>query len=633
MHRPNPLPTGANAIRDTALDIFRHLLRFCLDSLLIVAAFGAALLLRFDGFAPAPYPLYFVLAMPVVILIYTLALLAFGTHENLWQFAGVAELSRLWGACLTATGVLILADLASIFVTEYDIYALPVSVVVSGGVFSGVLLTGSRLWRRVLALFRQPAAPAEAAQRVLIVGAGSAGALLGRELLLHRRHAYVPVGFVDDDRAKLGKVIHGIRVLGTRDDIPALVAEHDIDVVAIAIPSRPSIVREIFRICRNTSAKVRNVPGLAEIVEGRAPVDALREITIEDLLRRDEVTLDHAAVKDYFAGRTILVTGAAGSIGSELCRQLIAFEPKQLVLLDFNESDLFTLEQELLAQTEPERVLGLIADVTNAERLGAAIRRFAPEVIFHAAAYKHVDMMEKHPEEALRVNVLGTDNLCRAADGIARQVVLISSDKAVHPKSVMGCSKRLAEQIIADWAGRSTTRYCAVRFGNVLGSRGSVIPQFKAQIERGGPLEVRNPNATRYFMYPRGLPARDPGGGAGRGRQPLRARHGRTGAHRRPGRGHDPPLGAARGRGHRNPRGRAAAGREAARGALQPGRAGDAQPDQPRQDLHCLDCADGSGGTARVPGRAARRTGPAQRRAGAPPPRRSDRRVPNGSGP
>lgn len=497
MQTPTVADQSADTARATLSAGLRFLPQLLIDAILVLAAFGLAMLLRFDGAPPPPYPWRFWQAMPFVIALFTLALTAQGVHEVLWRFAGLADLLRLWYACLVGTAVSLLADVA--LIREDGIYALPIPVVITGGAIAALLLTASRIWRSVFHLFRAREG-AQGAQRVLIVGCGSAGELLARHLVEHRRNNQLPVGFVDDDLSKRGKLVHGVRVLGALADIPHIVEANRVDVVAVSIPSKPEIVRDVVRQCRDVRCKVVNVPALAEIVDGKATVDAFRAVTLEDLLRRDEVQLDQTEWRQHFAGKTILVTGAAGSIGSEICRQLTGFERARVVAFDNNESGLFDLEHQLRRAAPEIDVQVIVGDVTYLDQIESAIRLYQPTILFHCAAYKHVPLMEAYPQQAIRVNVIGTDNVCRAACDRVEQFVLISSDKSVTPSSVMGCTKRLAEQLIADWGERCSTRFCAVRFGNVLGSRGSVVPLFQQQIEAGGPVTVTSAEATRYFM-------------------------------------------------------------------------------------------------------------------------------------
>jgi FlaA1/EpsC-like NDP-sugar epimerase len=336
---------------------------------------------------------------------------------------------------------------------------------------------------------------------LLIVGAGDAGQRLARHLALDYRGRYRLVGFIDDDASKQRTRIAGAPVLGGREVLRQLVQELNVDEIVIAIPSAaPEAQRALLDSCISTSARLRVVPSLDEILSGKSSIYQLREITTADVLGRPPAEADLAQCRPHIAGKRVLVVGAAGSVGSELVRHLRSLEPAKLVLADLNESGLFDLEQELIEEStltsEP-----CVLDITLSKNVNALFATEAPEVVFHAAAFKHVPLMERYPEEAVRVNVLGTVNVCLAAERYnAERFVFISTDKAVNAVSVMGATKRLGEKIVSSLGRRGATSFCSVRFGNVFGSRGSVVPLFERQIARGGPVTVTNPDMTRYFL-------------------------------------------------------------------------------------------------------------------------------------
>lgn len=336
---------------------------------------------------------------------------------------------------------------------------------------------------------------------LLIVGAGDAGRRLARHLALNYRRRYRLVGFVDDDASKRGVRFAGLPVLGGREALRSVVQDQQVDEIVIAIPSlSPQERRALLDLCLSTAARLRVVPSLNEILSGQGSVFKVREITTADVLGRPPARADLAQCRRYISGKRVLVLGAAGSVGSELARRLRALEPGKLILADINESGLFDLEQEMLG--DPNLSLEpCLVDITLPERVEALFAEQEPEVVFHAAAFKHVPLMERYPEEAVRVNVLGTVNVCLAAERHhAERLVFISTDKAVNASSVMGATKRLGEKIVSSLGRRGGASFCSVRFGNVFGSRGSVVPLFERQIERGGPVTVTNPDMTRYFL-------------------------------------------------------------------------------------------------------------------------------------
>lgn len=476
---------------------------FLLDIVLLAVTPTLALVMRVDSAA-------WVAAYVPALVHFTLLALAvkvaicffFGLYRRYWRYASVDELVSILLAVGSAT--LIIAGVffgAGIMGADAG-RRLPRSVPFIDGLLTLMVVGGTRFSVRVMAHRQRRLGRTEDCKAVLIVGAGDAGAMIVREMLTSRHINFDPVGFVDDDPAKQNKSIHGIPVLGTRKDIPTLVAKLDVDEVVIAIPTAPGkVIREIRTLCEAARVPSRTMPGMYEILSGQISVSQLRTVDIEDLLRREPVKINSQDVAKMLAGRRILVTGAGGSIGSELCRQIVRSGPSGLVLLGHGENSLFQIEQEL-RRLGPKTALNVVvADIRDLPRMEAVFEQTKPQVIFHAAAHKHVPMMESNCEDAITNNVVGTRLLLRLSErfGVER-FVMISSDKAVNPTNVMGATKRVAEKMVQATALRTGRPYVAVRFGNVLGSRGSVVPMFREQIARGGPVTVTDPEVKRYFM-------------------------------------------------------------------------------------------------------------------------------------
>ncbi len=465
-----------------------------LDLLVVAGAYAAALLLRFDGSVPHENGSFVAAAVPFIALGYVVANMLFGVYRTVWAYGSIGDILTLFRPVLLVT---LIAFSINFWFEDRN---LPLSVILIAGalIFPGMAMVKMRA--RLLLRLPWGAVPS---RRLLIVGAGHTGQLLARELQNNPELNYQPVGFIDEDPKKLHTRIHGLRVLGKVAHLDHIIRRQDVDVVAIAVPRAPgAAVREILAICQRLNVPVRMVPGVDNWVGGRDGHDTLREITVDDLLGRDPVQIDYSACSQSVRDRVVLVTGAAGSIGSELCRQILTFQPRELHLVDNNESGIHDLSLEIAALS-PQTVLRLwVANVVDEQRVDGIFQRVRPDLVYHAAALKHVPLMEEHPGEAFRVNVLGTLNVARAARTYqAGVVVLISTDKAVRPTSIMGATKRIAELLVLGLARQSEhTDYVAVRFGNVMGSRGSVVPTFMAQIERGGPVTVMHPDMMRYFI-------------------------------------------------------------------------------------------------------------------------------------
>jgi FlaA1/EpsC-like NDP-sugar epimerase len=472
------------------------------DVLLFIASTVLAFALRFEGFTWGPD--YVRAALVFVLVGVPLKLLVAyhtGLYRRLWRHAGVMELERLiLAASIIGIGSFALGALL-LPVTGLVPVRLPFSVLLLDALLSALALALPRVGVRVFSR-RGKRHGSHAGQRVIIAGAGSAGGLIAKELLGHSQLGLNPVGFVDDDPRKHGHKMLDLPVMGPISELRSLVAQHDIDSVIIAMPRAPgALVREIVQAAMEAGIQARTVPGLFEILSGRVSVGALREVQIEDLLRREPIHTDLQQVRGLATGETVLVTGAGGSIGSELCRQLAKLDPARLVLLGHGENSIFDVLHELERLAPNLSIVPVIADVRNRERLEEVFARYRPYSVFHAAAHKHVPLMEANPGEAVTNNVLGTRNVAELAAAYgAEHFVLISTDKAVRPTNVMGASKRVAEQIVQTIAETEGKNFVAVRFGNVLGSRGSVVPTFLRQIRQGGPVTITHPEMRRYFM-------------------------------------------------------------------------------------------------------------------------------------
>ena len=494
-------------VRWIARSIRRHVPWILLDAPVIILAFYAALFLRLLDFPASEVSGYLrtlTLSMPVLVLVFLLMNSVWGLHRRIWRYATAADVRPIVGAGLTATVLTVVGDLVS---GAEGTRLLPLGVLVLGGFFSLCGLVLIRYRSRLLrGLSPKSRSTRSEGTRAVIYGAGDAGQHLAFRLLTHEAgDAYELVGFLDDDRRKRGQRIHGIQVLGSRRELPGIVSSREIDLVIIAINNiRGEDLREILTAAQQTRAQIRIIPGLFEVVENPKVAPLLREVRVEDMLGRQPVQLDRDACERVLRGKVVLITGGCGSVGSELCRQVAQFHPKHLVVLDNNETGLYDLEVALRAKFHDLHVSIVIADVTDWTRMEGAFAEILPEVIFHAAAYKHVPLMERFPTEAVRVNLGGTRTALDMARRFhAKYFVFVSTDKAVAPHSVMGATKRIAERLVME-AGADVSenpmRCTVVRFGNVLGSRGSVVPTFARQIELGGPVTVTHADMTRYFM-------------------------------------------------------------------------------------------------------------------------------------
>jgi FlaA1/EpsC-like NDP-sugar epimerase len=466
------------------------------DALILVESFVVALLFRFDAQVPTNYWASFWWFAVLSTAVFIVFLLESGVYKNVSRYTGVYQGVRVASATALATGVLLIANLG---LERLWVRPVPLSVLLVGSVLAYVQLVAVRLYPRVF--YERSLREVGERERALIVGTGEAGVTLARQLWRTPDAEMKPVGFVDHTDGRLrGGQIEGIPVLGGIEDIERLVDEQGIDQILIALPEASSEeIDRVWRECVKTEAEVKVVPKLTEFL-GRATVQ-LRELQIQDLLGRQPVEIDLDALAEFVNGKRVLVTGAGGSIGSELSRQISRLGPAQLVLLDRDESALHYLNEELArdGSTSAELIVG---DVTNMEKVRVLFTRLQPQLVFHAAAYKHVPLMELHASEAVYNNVGGTLNVARAAgESRTEKFINVSTDKAVNPANIMGATKRLAEMIVHSAADAYLeTLYASVRFGNVLGSRGSVVPTFRRQIEAGGPVTVTHPEMTRYFM-------------------------------------------------------------------------------------------------------------------------------------
>jgi FlaA1/EpsC-like NDP-sugar epimerase len=467
-------------------------------SLFVLAMLGA-FLLRFEFSIPGEYFPVGYAWLTAILLFKVLCFAWFGMFSGMWRYTGARDLVSLFRAATVATG------LFSLFIVLGGHRAFPRSILVIDWLLTMILVGGLRfgirsLWQLASSLTRE--ADRTEKRRILVVGAGDAGEMLLREMLKMYAHRYQPVAVVDDDRRKIGQQIHGVAVMGTVDQVPAIVSARQVHEIVIAIPTaNGKEMRRILDVCKPTGVVIRTIPGIDQVVDGHVTMNQLRSVDIEDLLGRDPVTLDTRSLSELLEGRVVMVTGAGGSIGSELCRQVVKFKPSLLLLVEQAENALFEIHRELATKFPALNIKPCVADICDVRRMDLLFSTHKPSAVLHAAAHKHVPMMEMNPGEAIKNNVGGTRTLADLshAHGVER-FVMISTDKAVNPTSIMGATKRVAELYIQAMAQRSKTRFTAVRFGNVLGSAGSVLPIFKEQIAAGGPITVTHPEMRRYFM-------------------------------------------------------------------------------------------------------------------------------------
>jgi FlaA1/EpsC-like NDP-sugar epimerase len=481
---------------------FRNRHNFLLDLALLPLATLLAFVVRFEGMNwPADYSTVWLVYLGTSLPFKLALILGFGLYRRLWRFASIADLE----AILTCAAVSGLGSfvLGAMLLPEAGLVTqrVPLSVLVLDAMFTAGFMALPRLMIRSIGLHQGHLQHVDA-RPVLIAGAGSAGVMLLRQIQASPELGLVPIGFVDDDVSKHRHRLSGLPVLGSLKDTARICREITVSEVIIAMPTAAgSVVREVVRAAADAGVKTRTLPGISDILSGRFDPFSLRQVEIQDLLRRESVKIDLRQLQGLVTERTVLVTGAGGSIGSELCRQVCGLEPQRLVLLGHGENSIFGIQQELARHFPQVPVHAVIADVKNGAQLAHTFERFSPSTVFHAAAHKHVPLMEENLAEAVLNNVLGTRNMVEVcSEHRVDHLVLISTDKAVRPTSVMGATKRVAEQILQLEAEERGLNFVSVRFGNVLGSRGSVIPTFLRQIGEGGPVTVTHPEMRRYFM-------------------------------------------------------------------------------------------------------------------------------------
>lgn len=475
------------------IPLFR-IAQITIDIILTLAIYISVFLIRFEGAIPQEHLKQFWFFLPILPSIRIIVNGLSGLYYHLWKYFGIREmLSVFYSTSISSVIFVFIVQFTnnasfprSIFVFEWALMLIAFLTVRSSKRFSHEIIKVNKKDKK----------------RTLIVGAGDAGQFLVAEMLKSKDNSYMPVGYIDDDESKIRARINGIRVFGNRNSIPQVVSDWDIDTIIISIPSaKAKVIKDFLDICKKTKAEIQIIPTIKEILDGNVKVSHIRDIRIEDLLGREAIKIDDHELYNLFKDKTILVTGAGGSIGSELCIQISNFGLNKLILLGHGENSIFKISNDLKKQYPEMNIVKVIADIKDKALINEVFDIYRPDFVFHAAAHKHVPLMEENICEAIINNVYGTKNLVECADKYkVKKFVNISTDKAVDPSSVMGTTKRLAELVVKYYNQQSETSYMTVRFGNVIGSRGSVIPIFQEQINKGGPVTVTHPDMTRYFM-------------------------------------------------------------------------------------------------------------------------------------
>ena len=476
--------------------------RICLiitDILLVNGCVFLSLLMRFEisiSAIPEEYLLKYQKNMIPFTIVAIIIFWCFRMYHSLWQYASIAEVYRIAEACIIVEVVHFLSN-------KIAGNMLPRSCYFNAAIYLIIAICASRFMYRMIRTVLNKYRNIKTSNNVMIIGAGEATNVIMREIQNSSYLANSNIAcIIDDDRRKVGKYIRGVKVIGTRDKIKEAAKLYDIDEIIFAIPSASNEVkRDILNICKETDCTLKILPGVYQMVDGEINVNSIRNVDVLDLLGRDPIEVDIESIMGYVKDKVIMVTGGGGSIGSELCRQLVSHKPKQLIIFDIYENNAYDIQQELKINYPDANVVTLIGSIRNVSRLESVFAQYKPDIVYHAAAHKHVPLMEVSPDEAVKNNVVGTWNVARMADKYGvKKFVMISTDKAVNPTNVMGATKRICEMIVQTYNEISKTDFVAVRFGNVLGSNGSVIPLFKRQIEAGGPVTVTDPNIIRYFM-------------------------------------------------------------------------------------------------------------------------------------
>jgi FlaA1/EpsC-like NDP-sugar epimerase len=479
--------------------LVRRFFLFLTDTFLLNACVYLSLIMRFDVGIVSIEPQYisnYVENMLPYTIMSLLIFWLFRLYHSLWQYASIAEVYRIAEACIIVEVVHFLSN-------KIMGNMLPRSCYFNAAIYLIIAICASRFMYRMIRTVLNKYRNIKTSNNVMIIGAGEATNVIMREIQNSSYLANSNIAcIIDDDRRKVGKYIRGVKVIGTRDKIKEAAKLYDIDEIIFAIPSASNEVkRDILNICKETDCTLKILPGVYQMVDGEINVNSIRNVDVLDLLGRDPIEVDIESIMDYVKDKVIMVTGGGGSIGSELCRQLVSHKPKQLIIFDIYENNAYDIQQELKINYPDANVVTLIGSIRNVSRLESVFAQYKPDIVYHAAAHKHVPLMEVSPDEAVKNNVVGTWNVARMADKYGvKKFVMISTDKAVNPTNVMGATKRICEMIVQTYNEISKTDFVAVRFGNVLGSNGSVIPLFKRQIEAGGPVTVTDPNIIRYFM-------------------------------------------------------------------------------------------------------------------------------------